>query len=123
MTSYTEGDFKKEYSVEKRKMESSRIREKFNDRIPIIVEISKKCNGLPGLDKHKYLVPAELSVGQFQYVIRKRIKLPPSKAMYMFFNNNLCPTADTIKNVYDKNKDTSDGFLYTTISTENSFGG
>jgi GABA(A) receptor-associated protein len=31
------------------------------------------------IDKKKYLVPADLTVGQFVYVIRKRIKLRQRK--------------------------------------------
>lgn len=122
MTSCKEGSFKKEFSSEKRLLESKRIMDKFKDRIPVIVEISRKCNDIRDIDKQKYLVPEELSVGQFQYVIRKRIKLPQSKAMYMIFNNKLCATSESIKKVYEINKDTEDGFLYTVISTENTFG-
>jgi GABA(A) receptor-associated protein len=122
MTSCKEGSFKKEFYSEKRQLESKRIMDKFKDRIPVIVEISRKCNDIRDIDKQKYLVPDELSVGQFQYVIRKRIKLPQSKAMYMIFNNKLCATSESIKKVYEKNKDTEDGFLYTVISTENTFG-
>ena len=40
----------------------------------------------------RYLVPADLTVGQFVYVIRKRIKLPPEKAIFVFINNYLPPT-------------------------------
>lgn len=44
------------------------------------------------IDKKKYLVPADLTVGQFVYVIRKRIKLAPEKAIFIFVNNTLPPT-------------------------------
>lgn len=40
----------------------------------------------------RYLVPADLTVGQFVYVIRKRIKLSPEKAIFIFVNNVLPPT-------------------------------
>jgi GABA(A) receptor-associated protein len=51
---------------------------------------------IPDIDKKKYLVPADLTVGQFVYVIRKRIKLQPEKAIFIFVNNNvLPPTAGT----------------------------
>lgn len=45
------------------------------------------------IDKKKYLVPADLTVGQFVYVIRKRIKLSPEKAIFIFVNEILPPTA------------------------------
>lgn len=47
---------------------------------------------IPDIDKKKYLVPADLTVGQFVYVIRKRIKLSPEKAIFIFINNVLPPT-------------------------------
>lgn len=40
----------------------------------------------------RYLVPGDLTVGQFVYVIRKRIKVSPEKAIFMFVKNVLPPT-------------------------------
>ena len=37
-------------------------------------------------------MPADLTVGQFVYVIRKRIKVSPEKAIFMFVKNVLPPT-------------------------------
>ena len=36
-------------------------------------------------------MPADLSVGQFVYVIRKRIQLPSEKAIFIFVRNTLPP--------------------------------
>ena len=69
----------------------------------------------------RYLVPADLTVGQFVYVIRKRIKLSPEKAIFVFINNQLPPTATLMSVIYEKQKD-EDGFLYVTYSGENTFG-
>jgi GABA(A) receptor-associated protein len=44
----------------------------------------------------RYLVPADLTVGQFVYVIRKRIKLSPEKAIFIFVKNVLPPTGDRV---------------------------
>jgi GABA(A) receptor-associated protein len=52
---------------------------------------------IPDIDKKKYLVPADLTVGQFVYVIRKRIKLSPEKAIFIFINNVLPPTGASSK--------------------------
>ena len=40
----------------------------------------------------RYLLPADFTVGQFVYMIRKRIKLSKEKAMFIFVNNVLPPT-------------------------------
>ena len=86
----------------------------------VIVERAEKA--LIDLDKKKYLVPADLTVGQFVYVIRKRIKLSPEKAIFIFVNNVLPPTAALMSSIYDEHKD-DDGFLYIAYSGENTFGG
>ncbi|KAL7250223.1 hypothetical protein ACSBR1_012255 [Camellia fascicularis] len=39
-----------------------------------------------------YLVPTDLIVGQFVYVVRKRIKLGAEKAIFIFVKNILPPT-------------------------------
>jgi GABA(A) receptor-associated protein len=67
-------------------------------------------------------VPADLTVGQFVYVIRKRIKLSPEKAIFIFVKNVLPPTAALMSSVYEDHRD-EDGFLYVTYSGENTFGG
>ena len=71
---------------------------------------------------HRYLVPNDLTVGQFVYVIRKRVKVAPEKAVFMFVKAVLPPTAALMADVYDEHKD-GDGFLYMTYSGENTFGG
>lgn len=107
-------------SASNRKEEVERVLEKYPDRIPIIVEIDKK-SGLPELDKTKYLISRDLTVGQFQHVIRKRISLTPDKAIFFFVNNTLPTTSEIMSNVYDKHKD-EDGFLVMRVTSENTFG-
>lgn len=55
-----------------------------------------RCGGMPtcvlGRLPLRYLVPSDLTVGQFVYVIRKRIKLSPEKAIFIFVKNVLPPT-------------------------------
>ena len=65
------------------------------------------------IDKKKYLVPSDLTVGQFVYVIRKRIKLSPEKAIFIFVDEVLPPTAALMSSIYEEHKD-EDGFLYIT---------
>lgn len=58
-------------------------------------------------------MPADLTVGQFVYVIRKRIKLSPEKAIFIFVDEVLPPTAALMSSIYEEHKD-EDGFLYIT---------
>lgn len=50
-------------------------------------------------------------MGQFVYVIRKRIKLAPEKAIFIFVGDVLPATAAQMVDVYNQYKD-EDGFLY-----------
>jgi hypothetical protein len=43
-------------------------------------------------------------VGQFVYVIRKRIKLAPEKAIFIFVDEVLPPTAALMAAIYDEHK-------------------
>jgi GABA(A) receptor-associated protein len=101
--------------------EAMRIRAKYPDRIPIIVEKDPKDKNVPSIDKRKYLVPGDLTIGQFQYVIRKRIKLNQEKALFMFINGKLPASSQLVSAVYDENKN-DEGFLIVTYSGENTFG-
>lgn len=112
--------FKKEHSFEKRKAESDRIRSKYPDRIPVIAERLEKSD-IPDLDKKKYLVPSDLTMGQFVYVIRKRIKLSADQAIFLFVNNTLVPSGTLMSQVYKDHAD-EDGFAYICVAGENSFG-
>jgi GABA(A) receptor-associated protein len=113
--------FKNTYTNEKRQQEAQRIMSKYPDKIAIIVE-KKPGSELPNLDKKKYLTPDDITVGQFMYVIRKRIKIPAEKSMFFFTNKGKIPASSTLmRQVYVDNQD-DDGFLYFTIDSENTFG-
>ena len=79
------------------------IRQKYADRIPVICEKVEKSD-IATIDKKKYLVPADLTVGQFVYVIRKRIKLSPEKAIFIFVDEVLPPTAALMSSIYEEHK-------------------
>jgi len=108
------------FKTEKRKSEAERIRAKYPDRVPVICEKADRSD-IPDIDKKKYLVPADLTVGQFHYVIRKRIKLAPEKALFLFCSNSIPPNAALMSTVYEEQKD-EDGFLYIQYSGESTFG-
>jgi len=113
-------DFKTKNDFAQRLSESKKIMEKYPQRVPIIVE---RCNQsqINDIDKHKYLVPKDLNMNQFVYIIRKRIKLDKSQSIFLMVNNTVCPSNIPICNVYNDHKD-EDGFLYVKYTGENTFG-
>ena len=114
--------YQNELTLEKRLSEFNRIRSKYPDRIPIIIEKTKmNSNNIPDLDKHKFLVPADISLGQFMYVLRQRIKLKSKVAIFLFINDKLISTSSLIGEIYNENKHI-DNFLYIKYAGENTFG-
>lgn len=113
--------FKTKHTFEHRFAEAQRIRDKFPMRIPIIVEKSGGDKSLPDIDKHKFLTPVDLTLGQFCYVIRKRIKLDSQDALFFFINDTMFPVTSMISTIYKDHKD-ADGFLYIKYASENTFG-
>merc|ERR1711912_78721 len=114
--------FKDEHPFEKRVEESDKILKKHADRIPVICERAEGSD-IPEIDRKKYLVPQELTVGQFVYVVRKRLRLPPEKAIFIFVNGVLPSTGAALMSTMYKDYKDPDGFLYVTYSGENVFGG
>nr|BAF73404.1 autophagy-related protein 8 [Fagopyrum esculentum] len=112
--------FKDEYTFEERVKESSEIIAKFPDRVPLIAERYSKTE-LPELEKRKFLVPRDMSVGQFIHILSGRLHLPPGKALFIFVNNTLPQTTSLMNSLYESFKD-EDGFLYMFYSSEKTFG-
>ncbi|ETE58307.1 Gamma-aminobutyric acid receptor-associated protein, partial [Ophiophagus hannah] len=52
--------YKEEHPFEKRRSEGEKIRKKYPDRVPVIVEKAPKAR-IGDLDKKKYLVPSDLT--------------------------------------------------------------
>jgi GABA(A) receptor-associated protein len=116
--------YKKNNSLEKLKEESKRILAKYPDRIPVIVEkYSGVADSLSELDKCKYLTPNDLTVGQFMFVIRKRLKkkIRAEEALYLFVNNTIPLPSMMMSQLYKEHKDET-GFLFLVYSSESTFG-
>jgi GABA(A) receptor-associated protein len=115
------GNFKDKHTLQFRAEEAYKIKQKYPDRVPIIVERSKHTKNVPLIDKKKFLVPNDLTIGQFIYIIRKRMNLPADMALFVFIDSILPPTASLIETIYSEYHD-QDGFLYMEYTGENTFG-
>uniref|UniRef100_A0A8C5MEE5 Gamma-aminobutyric acid receptor-associated protein-like 1 n=1 Tax=Leptobrachium leishanense TaxID=445787 RepID=A0A8C5MEE5_9ANUR len=112
--------YKEEHAFEKRRSEGEKIRKKYPDRVPVIVEKAPKAR-IGDLDKKKYLVPSDLTVGQFYFLIRKRIHLRAEDALFFFVNNVIPPTSATMGQLYQEHHE-EDFFLYIAYSDESVYG-
>lgn len=97
------------------------ILEKYPDRVPLIIQPSKNDRDSYPIDKSKYITPRDLTLLQLQQIIRKRVRFPAEKALFMFINNKIYPITAVVGTIYDTNKDV-DGFLYVTYCQESTFG-
>jgi len=112
--------FKEENTFEQRKAEAAKIRSKYPDRIPVVVEKAPNSQ-IADIDKRKFLVPNDISVAQFMWIIRKRIQLPSEKAIFLFVGKVLPQSSASMGQIYEEHRD-EDGFLYIAYSGENTFG-
>ncbi|XP_047736117.1 uncharacterized protein LOC108677815 isoform X1 [Hyalella azteca] len=115
------GAFKLESSFNERLKLSSKVVKTYPDRVPVIVERAARSR-IGDLDKKKYLVPSDLTVGQFYFLIRKRVHLKPEEALFFFVNNVIPPTSSTMGALYQEHKE-EDNFLYIAYSDESVYGG
>lgn len=119
----TKNLFRNKHSLEDRIKESTRIKEKYPDKVPIIVTKSKSAQkNLVNIDRNKFLAPEDLTIGQFLTVIRKRINIAEAESIFLFIDDNtMPPSSSSLTMVYNEHKN-EDGFLYITYCSENVFG-
>lgn len=110
-----------EKSFEERLSESRQILLKYPDRICIYVEKAKSCKLLSDLKKKKYLVPSNITMAQFIFVIRSKINVSNKTALFFHINNKSISSNSLMSELNDKYKD-QDGFLYIKYTGENCFG-
>jgi len=108
-------------SFENRKLEYKRLCYKYPNRVPVIIKKAENSKNTPDIDKEKYLVPGDLDIAQFLYIVRKRIKLAPDQAIFLFCNNESIPMSRKFSTLH-REMASADGFLYVVFSLENTFG-
>ena len=113
--------FKTKYSFETRLKEGNRMLRNYPDKLPVICERSKSEKVIENIDKNKFLVPVDLTLGQFIYVIRKRLNLKASQALFLLINGQSPSHSTLISELYNTHK-SNDNYLYITYAAENTFG-
>lgn len=109
--------FKDNNTFEKRVQLSKKIKEKYPDRIPIIIQASKDIE----LKREKFLSPTDITVGGFLFELRKTLHIHHTQALFLYTDNLLLVTSSAIEVIYNKHK-SDDGFLYITVAKERTFG-
>lgn len=116
-------DYKNKISYEKRCNESQRLRIKYTNSVPIIIQSSDLI-----IKKNKFLTVMTNTTSSVIYNIRKQLELSPEKAIFIFCDDKLLNLTQTIGEIYENylhnNKIKSDGdlFLYFELKEESTFG-
>jgi GABA(A) receptor-associated protein len=112
-------DYKLKKTFEDRLKESRIILNKYQDKIPVI--INDCSEELRDRVKRKMLLPKEITVSQFMHTLRTKFNIKSEETVLIFVNGTF-PTSTTLMSyLYEKHKD-KDGFLYISILKENVFG-
>lgn len=104
------------------KAEIAQLRARFPDRICVFVELGGKSayTDLPPLDKRKFLVPRDMTVASFLFLVRRRMTLPPDKALFLFVSNTLPVGSTLIADLYAAHGKA--GYLTVVCAGESTFG-
>ena len=124
--------YKKKYTIEERKSETSIIRNKYTDKLPVII-IKDPTSKLNNITKEKYLVPFDMTIGQFMSIVRQKTSIGQEQAINIFlvdYNDNhiLATTSTSFESLYlqyvekEINNKNYDGYIYLIYTGENVFG-
>ena len=108
-----------EFTLEERKKDADKVMKKYPERIPVIVEPLTK--DIIDIDKKKYIVSKDMTFGQLIFIVRKRMNVDSSIALFFTVNSNLITGSSDLGTIYEENKN-EDNFLYIKYTTENTFG-
>ena len=107
----------------KRFEESQKVREKYPDRIPIIIEKDPNSQ-IKEIDRTKFLVPNDLTAQHLIFIIRKRLELSKEEAIFMLVDGKTSIAGETaLQEIYEKFKDKQDGYLYIVYTSQLIWGG
>ncbi|EZG85646.1 putative autophagy protein 8i, partial [Gregarina niphandrodes] len=80
-------------------------------------------------NSHRFLVPTNMLVGEFKYIIHKHIKqsscgtsaMTHEKTIYLFINGTALKAGALMQEIYEMHM-AEDGFLYIEYAAENTLG-
>ena len=103
------------------KKEVEVIKSKYPNHIPVVVNSKDKTIKLT---KNKFLIGEDITIGQFMFILKKRISgsKNPSVAMYLFIDDKIFPASQMLSYIYNQHKDKSTGMLFVKVCQENTFG-
>ena len=117
-----EFEFKKNNNLEKRIKQYEKINKEYPTKIPIIIE--KLYNSsLNTITNSKYILSNDLTIAEFMNNIRAQLEINQERALFFLAKGKYIISGNEIlRDVYNKYKDSKDGFLYISYSEELVYG-
>lgn len=119
-------EFRMVNPFEQRVAEHQMLKDKYPNNVQVILQSDTIT-----LIKTKYLIPNDLTTGQFLYFLRRKLTLRPEQAVFLFIEviddkerkvSSFLPRGgETVGEIYTNNYHT-DGYLYIFIENESTFG-
>ena len=111
-------EYWKGLSEDEKKKQYVKISAKYKDHIPVVI-----LNGSDiEIEKNKYLVNGDITIGQFMYTLRNKIKIKKEEAVFLFLESGeLPPNSELVSVIYERSKSEC-GFLILDIKKESVFG-
>jgi len=114
--------FKQRNSFQWRKEERKEFRHRHPNRILVIVERLSSQKSLPLIKRNRLFIPYDLQIMRFMAMMRERLQLHPSQAIYILVNNQTLPSmSKSMAEIYKEHQD-EDSFFYFTYVSEDVFG-
>jgi hypothetical protein len=110
-----EGFFHTTNTMVWRSNQSQRVLNTYTDRIPIIIESAKKCQ-LVDPEITRNLVHKNITIKKIENIVREKFKLKKMEALFFYCNKRQLDKNEIIENIYQKEKNKEDNFLYLTYS-------
>ncbi|XP_026332290.1 uncharacterized protein LOC113239474 [Hyposmocoma kahamanoa] len=98
------------------------IRHRFPNKIPLYVSRYEREREVPALGRNKFLVPQELTMSQFLYIISTKLKLRDTQSLYLLVNDKVLVSHSlTMAQAYEQFRG-PDGYLHITYAAQQVFG-
>lgn len=94
--------------------------QKFHDRVPTV--LNDTTGDILNSEKGRFLLNKDVTLGQFMSMLRKKNKIAPHEAIFVYCNNVLPKSNTSMIDLWVDYQDVEDNILYLTCSKENTFG-
>jgi len=108
---------------------NNKLRDKYPDKIPVVINKDKSCKTLEDIKPLKYLIQEYITVRQLLFLVRKRIQVDKNESLYLYVtkpksSKTLCmlQADDSLIHIYNLYHNDEDGVLYISYTSEDVFG-